>query len=200
MRTRERVLEVLRERRSGLTIAQLAAALGLKHNAVRKHLVALAQSGHVTAERLRPSSVGRPATRYRAVGPGTGEPAHRALARVLLKVAGGSDAAQVEALAFETGPVRPLEDMLAGLGFSPADVSSAAQAAAGRRIIELRACPYLDLVAEPRGELICAFHRGLVRRDAPPGAELEEFHVAPAGPRCRIVLREPAGRPEGGER
>ena len=200
MRTRERVVGLLRERPSGSTIAELAAALGLKQNAVRKHLVALAQAGQVTAERLRPASVGRPATRYRAVGAGAGDHAHRALSHVLLKAVAGVDASEIERFALQTGHPRVLEDTLGGLGFAPADISSAAQAAPGHKIIELRACPYLDLVAEPRGELICAFHRGLVQRDAPVGAVLEEFHVAPRGPRCRIVIRGSARRPDGANR
>jgi predicted ArsR family transcriptional regulator len=200
IRTRERVVALLRERPSGLTIAELAAALDLKPNAVRKHLVALAQAGQVTAERLRPASVGRPATRYRAVDATSGDHAHRALAHVLLKAVGRLDAGEIEHAAFLAGHPRALEETLASLGFAPANVSSASQAAAGYKAIELRACPYLDLVAEPRGELICAFHRGLVRRDAPVGAALEEFHVAPKGPRCRIVLSGVAALPEGADR
>ena len=194
------MVALLRERPSGLTIAELAAALALKPNAVRKHLVALAQAGHVTAERLRPASVGRPATRYRAVDPSAGDHAHRALAHVLLKAMAGVDTREIERLALVAGHPRALEETLGSLGFAPADVSSAAQAAAGYKTIELRACPYLDLVADPRGELICAFHRGLVQRDAPAGAVLEEFHVAPRGPRCRIVLSGVATLPEGAER
>jgi predicted ArsR family transcriptional regulator len=200
IRTRERVVALLRERPSGLTITELAAALGLKPNAVRKHLVALAQAGQVTAERLRPASVGRPATRYRAVDATAGDHAHRALARVLLKAVAGLDAREIERLASLAGHPRALEGTLGSLGFAPADVSSASQAAAGYKAIELRACPYLDLVAEPRGELICAFHRGLVQRDAPVGAVLEEFHVVPTGPRCRIVLSGVARPPEGSDR
>ena len=155
---------------------------------MRKHLVALAQAGQVSAERLRPASVGRPATRFRAVDTSAGDHAHRELAQVLLKAVDGVEAREIERFALQAGHPRALEETLGGLGFAPADISSAAQAAAGRKIIELRACPYLDLVAEPRGDLICAFHRGLVQRDAPAGAVLEEFHVAPGGPRCRIVL------------
>jgi predicted ArsR family transcriptional regulator len=200
MRTRERVVELLSERPAGSTIAELAAALGLKRNAVRKHLVALAEAGQVTAERLRPASVGRPATRYRAVGAGAGDRAHHELAHVLLQAVEGVEASEIERFALRTGHPRPLAEMLGGLGFAPADISSAAEAAAGRKIIELRACPYLDLVAEQRGELICAFHRGLVQRDAPVGAVLEEFHVAPRGPGCRIVLSGVAALPEGADR
>ena len=113
-------------------------------NAVRKHLVAFAQAGQVTAERLRPASVGRPATRYRAVDATSGDHAHRALAHVLLMAVARLDAGQIEHAAFLAGHPRALEETLASLGFAPADVSSASQAAAGYKAIELRAC------AQPR--------------------------------------------------
>lgn len=196
-RTRDRVLATFCEHPSGLTIAELAAVLGLKHNAVRKHLVALAKAGSIAAERLPPMSVGRPATRYRIVPSATPGYADRTLSRMLLQAVGGVDVSQAERIAFEMHPAQPLEDTLSALGFAPADVTSAAERDAGRRTIELRACPFLELVAEPHGKLICAFHRGLVRRDMPTGAELREFRVAPRGLRCRIVLAGVTDRPEG---
>lgn len=115
------------------------------------------------------------------------------LSGLLLQAVGGLDAREAERIALEskigrTGP-GTLDDTLASLGFAPADVTSSAQRDDGGRTIELRACPYLELVGRPHGKLICAFHRGIVRRDMPVGAELREFRIAPDGPRCRIVLR-----------
>ena len=197
MRTRDRVLSTLSEHAPGLTIAELAALLGLKPNAVRKHLVALANAGVISAERQPPFAAGRPPTRYRVAPSRATGHADRMLSRLLLKAVGGVDQHEAEQIAFDTRPARMLEDTLGSLGFSPTDVTSAAERDAGRRTIELRACPYLDLVDEPHGDLICAFHRGLVKRDLPAGASLEEFRIAPRGPRCRIVLAGLAKSAEG---
>jgi DNA-binding transcriptional ArsR family regulator len=193
LRTRERVLEVLQQHPDGLTAAGLAAALGLKHNGVRKHLAALTRAGRVSAARRLPSAVGRPATVYRASSEAVPGYPHRMLSRMLLRAVEGIDAREAERIAFESGPSQALGDMLGSLGFAPVEVGSLAEARAGVRTIELRACPFLDLVDAPHGRLICAFHRGLVRRDMPEGAELDEFRILPDGPRCRIVLR---GAPE----
>ena len=108
---------------------------------------------------------------------------------MLLRAIENVDVKEAERIAFESGPSQKLEDMLGSLGFAPAEISSRAEKRAGLRTIELRACPFLDLVDAPKGRLICAFHRGLVRRDMPEGAELDEFRILPEGPRCRIVLR-----------
>lgn len=188
-RTRERVLELLQEHPSGLTPAELAAALGLKHNGVRKHLAVLTGAGRVAAERRPSSAVGRPSTVYRIVGDAVPGYPHRMLSRMLLRAVEHVDARDAERIAFESGPSQRLEDMLGSLGFAPAETTSLSDRRAGLRTIELKACPFLDLVAAPHGRLVCAFHRGLVRRDMPDGDELDEFRIVPDGPRCRIVLR-----------
>jgi predicted ArsR family transcriptional regulator len=195
-RTRERVIAVLREHPRGLTIGELTGLVGLKQNAVRKHLVALAAAGSVTAERLSPSAVGRPPARYRLVEANPNVLADRVLARLLLAASGGVGEGAAEQIALDSSLVRSrtstLDDTLSVLGFAPADVTPAAKRRVGGRTIELRACPFLELVGQPNGRLICAFHRGLVRRDMPEGSTLEEFRVVPNGPRCRVVLA-PAG-------
>jgi predicted ArsR family transcriptional regulator len=188
-RTRDRVLELLQEHPAGLTPAELAAALGLKHNGVRKHLAVLAGAGRVSAERRAPFTVGRPSTVYRALGEAVPGFPHRMLSRMLLRAVEHVEARDAERIAFESGPSQKLEDMLGSLGFAPAEITSLAERRAGRRTIELRACPFLDLVEAPHGRLVCAFHRGLVRRDMADGEELDEFRILPEGPRCRIVLR-----------
>ena len=194
------MVALLRERPSGFTIAELAAALDLKPNAVRKHLVALAQAGQVTA-RTTPSGFRRsPRDPLSSRGCECRRPRSPCTRARATQGQGRRRTREIERFALLAGHPRALEESLGSLGFAPADVSSASQAAAGYKTIELRACPYLDLVAEPRGELICAFHRGLVQRDAPGGAVLEEFHVAPRGPRCRIVLSGVATLPEGADR
>ncbi|MEO9176343.1 MAG: helix-turn-helix domain-containing protein [Gaiellales bacterium] len=191
-RTRDQLVDILREHPGGLTIAELARALGLKHNAVRKHLVALAALGSVAAERVSPTAVGRPPTRFRITGEDGSELADRTLSRLLLQALGNVDASEAERIAFNSNRTQSgattLDDTLGSLGFAPADVTSASERDAGGRTIELRACPYVDLVGQPHGHLICAFHRGLIRRDMPAGASLQEFRIAPRGPRCRIVL------------
>jgi predicted ArsR family transcriptional regulator len=191
-RTRERLVSVLREYPEGQTVAELADILGLKQNAVRKHLAVLSGQGLVAAARVPPSAVGRPPARFRLAGPDASGHADRVLSTLLLDALGGIDARAAERVAFKSKPTRPgapsLEGTLSSLGFAPADITPASQRAEGGRTIELRACPYLELVGRPHGHLICAFHRGLVRRDMPAGAALQEFRVVPRGPRCRIVL------------
>ena len=191
-RTRERLVEILRATPSGATISELADALGLKYNAVRKHLVALGRLGAISAERQPPTAVGRPVTRFRITGEIDSGYPDRMLSGLLLRAAENVDAEEAERIALASSPsgtgASTLEDTLASLGFAPADVTSEPERVAGGRTIELRACPFLDLVAQPHGRLVCAFHRGLVRRDMPPGERLEEFRISPIGPRCRIVL------------
>ena len=191
-RTRNRLVSVLREYPEGQTVAELAGLLGLKQNAVRKHLAALSEQGLVAAARVPPSAVGRPPTRFRLADPDTPGHADRMLSTLLLDALGDIDASAAERVAFNSRPTRPgapsLEGTLSSLGFAPADITPASQRAEGGRTIELRACPYLELVGRPHGHLICAFHRGLVRRDMPAGAALQEFRILPRGPRCRIVL------------
>jgi predicted ArsR family transcriptional regulator len=198
-RSRDRVVAILGEHPHGLTIGELTRLLGLKPNAVRKHLVALAEGGSVTSARVSPTTVGRPPTRYRLVDAPPNALADRTLARLLLEAARDVDARTAEQVAFESTLVRfpgsTLDDTLAVLGFAPADVTTAGQRRAGERTIVLRACPFLELVGRPNGRVICAFHRGLVRRDVPEGSALQEFRVLPDGPRCRVVLgREDGGR------
>ena len=191
-RTRERLVNALREFPEGQTVAELAGILELKHNAVRKHLAALSGEGLVTTSRLPRRGAGRPLTCFRLARMDEPGRADRMLSKLLLAALGDIDADEAERVAFTSEPTRPgapsLEGTLSSLGFAPADITPAAQRAEGGRTIELRACPYLDLVARPHGHLICAFHRGLVRRDMPTGASLREFRIAPRGPRCRIVL------------
>jgi predicted ArsR family transcriptional regulator len=195
LRTRERLLAALRENPGGLTVAQLAALLGLKPNAMRKHLAALSALGSVAADRPPPRGAGRPPARFRLAGEDKTGHADRLLSRLFLQALGDVDASEAEQIALNSKPPRSraasLDDTLSSLGFAPVDISSASQRAAGNRTIELRACPYLELVAQPHGQVICAFHRGLVRRDMPVGAVLRDFQIAPRGPRCRIVLTTP---------
>jgi predicted ArsR family transcriptional regulator len=201
VRTRERLLAALREHPGGLTVAQLAALLGLKPNAVRKHLAALAAMGSVSMARPPPNGVGRPPARFRLAGEDKTGHADRMLSRLLLQALGDVGATEAEQIALNSEPARSgevsLDATLSSLGFAPADISSRSQRAAGDRTIELRACPYLELVAQPHGQLICAFHRGLVRRDMPEGAVLRDFQIAPRGPRCRIVLTTPDDHEKG---
>jgi predicted ArsR family transcriptional regulator len=190
--TRDRLVSILRAFPEGRTVAELASILGLQQNGVRKHLVVLSQRGLVAAARVPPSTVGRPPTRFRLADPDTRGHADRMLSTLLLDALGDIDPSAAERVAFNSKPTRPgapsLDGTLSSLGFAPADITPASQRAEGGRTIELRACPYLELVGRPHGHLICAFHRGLVRRDMPAGAALEEFRVLPGGPRCRIVL------------
>ncbi|HET9944259.1 MAG TPA: helix-turn-helix domain-containing protein, partial [Actinomycetes bacterium] len=69
-RSRGALLDTLMASPVPMTLAALAAESGLHVNTVREHLEALEQRGLVQRESAAPRGRGRPASLYRAVGPG----------------------------------------------------------------------------------------------------------------------------------
>ena len=210
--SRRRIAEALGKVPGGLTVAQLAERVELHHNAVRQHLRVLAQAGVIVSAPSAPTGRrGRPSARYALAAPhGVAAVGHRELVRLLLELVrrAGMDDDDIEAFGIEQGyrllGVDPTEGVtgiaaaLAGLGFAPEEVTSAAGRDAGEMDVRLRACPFKDAVLAPGGEMICSLHRGLVRGTldrVAPDAELTSFErKEPINAGCRVyVTGLPAG-------
>lgn len=161
-----RVLQVLSEEDTPLTIIALTAKLGGHPNSIRLQLESLVQSGFVSEETVNTGGRGRPARVYEATTAGhqvAGQDAHRdddaaliaAIADQLATTAAPVEAAHAlgrawgERLAADD---RGLMETLAGQGFTPREVPEG---------IELRTCPLLDTARESP-EIVCAIHEGLV--------------------------------------
>jgi predicted ArsR family transcriptional regulator len=199
--TRGAILALLDQAPGGMTAAELAAALGVHPNAVRKHLPALAAAGAVGARREATGRRGRPATRWRSAGPRHEQAAVRRLARMLVELVGeigGADEGRLEEFgARQAGGLggapdgrAALLDVLTDMGFAPRETTAASDARAGRAEVVLDHCPFADAVEAGEGRLVCALHRGISRGlvERTPGARLTGFEARPpvaAG--CRIA-------------
>lgn len=170
---RAEVLAVLREADEPLTIAAIAAQLGIHLNTVRFHLDALLAGGQVervTVEHVKP---GRPPQLFapvRGMNPG-GPRQYQLLAAVLVdSIARGTDpVAQADAagralgarlgaprrIAAQSEPQGQLVELLTDLGFAP-------ERAGDDMRIRLRHCPFLE-VARERPEVVCRVHLGLMQ-------------------------------------
>lgn len=176
------VLDTLRRADTPLSVADIAARLGIHANTARFHLDALVADGAAIAA-LEPSSgPGRPRTVYQP-RPGMdrgGFRSYRLLAQILLSHLssagpGATDAAMRAGRAwggFLVGPPPPFQhlteeaaiDRLAGLldelGFRPETRPGPGGAAPAA--IRLRHCPFLEL-AEEYDQLVCRIHLGLMQ-------------------------------------
>jgi len=173
--SRQRVVQALSAHPDGMTVAQLAKAVGVRANTVRLHLEALLRAGVVSAAPSPPTgNRGRPSNRYLLAQPdAVAAVGHRELVQMLLEMVrrAGLGEDDVEVVGWERGErlvprdatVQDAVAMLARMGFAPTDVGSAAQAEAGVRHLCLRACPFKEAVLAEGGELICVLHRGLLR-------------------------------------
>jgi predicted ArsR family transcriptional regulator len=172
---RARVLEAMQSRESPASVGDVAYALALHENTVRKHLDGLVDRGLLVCDSGVAVGRGRPARAYSAL-PQSTEPDARVreyvgLATALARhISTTSDDPRGDAItAGETWGVElahvadsaavrdqpTLESLLGSLGFAPErDAADGSMA--------LRRCPLLDAVhAEP--VVVCAVHLGLVR-------------------------------------
>jgi len=203
--SRRRIAEVLSGAPGGLTPFALAEAVGLHHNAVRRHLDVLARAGVVVSEREAAAGrPGRPSRRYRLVATeGIAEAGHRELVRLLVELIrrAGASERDVEEFGRDEGRLlghgrrsrSGLAETLSGLGFAPDDVTEQAARARGELDLRLRRCPFADAVGAEGGELVCALHRGLtlgVLDATEPDAHLAAFEIRdPVAAGCRVVVR-----------
>jgi predicted ArsR family transcriptional regulator len=211
--SRRRIAEVLAGAPGGLTPFELADAVGLHHNAVRRHLEVLARAGLVRSEREAATGrPGRPSRRYRLVASeGVAEAGHRELVRLLVELIRRTGASEKDVEAFGRDEGRLLAhgratgglvETLAGLGFAPDDVTESAARRRGELDLRLRRCPFADAVLAEGGHLVCALHRGLtlgVLDATEPDAYLAAFEIRdPVAAGCRVLARGlgpgPAGR------
>ena len=120
---------------AGMTTAELARALGLHPNGVRKQLQALISDGSVGAEREVSGRRGRPAVRYRAAEERREAAAAQRLASLLVELVGEMepDESQVEEfgrrqaarLATTHDGRAALLNLLTTMGFSPRETTGA---------------------------------------------------------------------------
>ncbi len=192
--TRVELLAVLRDAAAPLTAGSLAAALGIHHTAVRRHLVVLLHVGLVRAIPLPVLGRGRPSTGYVVVDVSLTADAYRELAGMLAEAvrtgqsarSTGRDAGRrVQPLA--DGPLATLTGETERLGFRPE-----LQVSGDQQELVLAACPFADL-AGLQPETVCQLHLGLAEGIAERAGGMEVTGIRLADPQtggCRIMLRQ----------
>jgi predicted ArsR family transcriptional regulator len=185
-----------------IATAAIAEALDLHPNTVRPHLERMREVGLLEVRPAPAGGVGRPHHLYSlapdAPALGLEQPAYPVLARMLLQLAADAgldadaavDAGRTQGAMFAAGhdPRRPCVDgaidLLARLGFDPAEVDGADDVG-----VAFTHCPFADL-AEANPELVCSLHRGLLEGfvDAVGGAEVVAFFDRSARTPCLVEL------------
>ncbi len=204
--SRDAVFRAIAEAGAPIPMDGICAATGLHANTVRPHLDLLLATGRITREQGRSVGRGRPPWLYRAVETEAMRQ-RKQLADALVDALQGADSA---ALAHEAASrwaaqlepdhrPRPAQsaddavlaaaDSLAALGFQ------ATVTPLGDRI-DLRSCPYADLVADR--PVICDIHAALLLQlleASGQPVELERFDVFPRPGVCTAHLRRSDQRP-----
>jgi predicted ArsR family transcriptional regulator len=184
-RSRARLYALLTDRSEPATTSELATALQLHPNGVRRHLGALESVGLVTREQTE-GARGRPADIWTVSPEGRHEPpsgsAYRQLARWLARAMadGATDGDGMRAIGRTVGHELAADgtagdpvDALAALGFAPQHVDGDD---AGTTL-RLACCPYREAVIENQSA-ICGLHRGLTEGlldELRPGAQVTRF-------------------------
>lgn len=172
---RARVLELLQQAPSEVTVDEAAERLGLHANTARKHLEGLVESGVATRRSAASSGRGRPAQLYTAERDGEPDPRVRGYAELAAALAQqlgrcspdprsdaleagtawGRALARGAATGTPAGARRAVVRLLAELGYAPEPNRLATS-------VRLRRCPLLD-AARSAPEVVCRTHLGLVR-------------------------------------
>lgn len=206
--TRARIFAWLVERRAPAGTEDLAKALGLHPNGVRRHLERMREAGLLERTRSK-GRRGRPGDLWSVApgaAPGGESPTGYAdLARWLARAipAGRNRLREVERTGREIGrelaPDAPTEDPVEGfrravaaLGFSPA-----VEARDGDGFLcRLENCPYRASVRENQ-EVVCALHRGItdgLLAELLPAAKLARFEPNdPARAGCVVAVSGTGG-------
>ncbi len=197
--TRRTIVAMLSASPTGMTAAELARALGVHPNGVRKQLRALVREGAVGAEREASGRRGRPAVRYRAADEAREAAAARRLAALLVELVAETDVdeARVEAFGRRQAPRLAAADdgraallgLFTAMGFAPRESTGARALRQGALDVVLGHCPFRDAVRAEGGRAVCVLHRGLSAGllEMTPGGRLTGFEIRPpeeAG--CRI--------------
>lgn len=177
---RRAVMRLLRASPDPMSIAGIAAVLGVHPNTVRFHLDGLVADGQVEHVELERKGPGRPPLMFRAVRQmDRGGPRHyRLLAEILAAAfadegdpgpkalaAGRAWGQQMDAELHPLpadadgaeGAIAHLIDMLDELGFAPER-----RVSNGKQQVGLRHCPFLEL-AENSSSVVCPVHLGLMQ-------------------------------------
>lgn len=207
--TRARLFALLVERRTSAGTEELARALGLHPNGVRRHLERLHEAGLLERQRSR-GGRGRPGdvwTVAAGADPGGRHPSgYTDLARWLARAipAGPSRLREVEEAGREIGrelapehgdePVERFRQVLSALGFQP--VLKAGEA--GAFTCRIENCPYRESVRE-NADVVCTLHRGLTAgllAELQPTAKLLRFEPRdPDRAGCMVEVTAPAPSP-----
>lgn len=199
--SRTRVLEVLHDSGTQLTVSDVAARVGLHTNTVRLHLDALVAAGLADSQTEKRDLRGRPRTLYaaNANSANAGRRSYRLLAEILASSMAAQTSKPREAAVkagqewgryLGEGPppfkrvdadeaTRRLVSALDEIGFSPESVTSGRQ----RRVL-LHHCPFRE-VAKEYPEVACSIHLGLMNGllaelDAPLEIDRLDPFVEPA--------------------
>lgn len=187
-RSREALLQTLRDQSEPTTLNALVASSGLHANTVREHLDALVRQGLVRRQAAAPTGRGRPAWLYEAAGDdAAAAPEYAGLAAALAAAIHRTSATPTEdavvagrewghelARARGADPTdsavaarREVVSLLDEVGFAP-------QADARSAVVRLTRCPLLE-AAHKHPDVVCGVHLGLAQ-----GA-LEEYGADPEG-------------------
>lgn len=179
---RGQVLRILKETAGPLSIAEIAARLGVHPNTVRFHLDILVENGQVERVTLAHRAPGRPPQLFQAV-PGmdpTGPRHYQLLAEILADTLSADpdprgravEAGRAWGWRYGTAPDRdhdPVGEepvgrllmLLDDLGFAPQRDDNDDRPQGGPQI-KLRNCPFFELAAS-RPQIACAIHLGLMQ-------------------------------------
>ncbi len=198
--TRRAITDLLAGSAEGMTAVEIAGAVGLHPNAVRKQLRALIREGSVGAERELSGRRGRPAVRYRAADERREQAASRRLSRLLVELVAeiGADEAALEdfgrrrasEFTAERDGRAALMGLLTSMGFAPRETTPAASSRAGGLEVVLGHCPFRDVVEGEDGRLVCVLHRGISRGlvELSASGRMTAFDIQPpATAGCRIA-------------
>jgi predicted ArsR family transcriptional regulator len=185
--TRARIYRHLADLRSATSTEEIAQALSLHPNGVRRHLERLSASGLVERRRHK-GHRGRPSDRWAltAKAPGGVQPsAYADLANWLARAVDNGSIAQadIERTGFEIGQelapegvtdaAEAFSDLLSSLGFQPEFEFKAD----GSFCCTLMNCPYRES-ARGHQQVVCTLHRGITSgllSKVDPGATLDDF-------------------------
>lgn len=203
--TRYRIFGLIAEATEPPTVNDLTDALGVTHNAVRKHLAHLVTAGLVYETQYPAEGRGRPpvrygvtaaATRWAAVGP------YERLSSWLAEVVrSGDDPIEVgrrigrrDHVGYHgQAPVRRLVAEMERQGFEPEVTESAADTT--QVDIALRHCPFESAAAADQAT-VCGLHRGIIEGTAASIGQLAVDNLVVSHPgdhNCHIQCHHEPG-------